>query len=372
MNQRYLLIAVLIVTACDQQKFKIGINGGAAGADVARMAASEIRQSRPAVGRRVEIRAAAMKAVVRDSATPQMIALSLDSIADDKSVGVIISRFLDNDALEAARRLSAKQVPFIATTPLPAGIASRNGPGFSMVPGYNKQAQFLAGQAKAGDRVAIVYLNNFYGNTLNTALIDALRARGITPVDVRKYEQSWDEPRMVALGTELEKTRDPHLVFFLGRAPSLELVWQPFREAYKEIRVIGSDLVESTAIYNNPEGRFTGLLYVRHFDPKSEETRMKDLQFRYDMYASRGQMTGEMVMIYDAMHITAEALRSGARTQQEIRDYFTSLGRTRPAYNGVGGPVAFDDNGESDRKFRLAFVTRRGVVNAEDSLKVVQ
>ncbi|HEX6558818.1 MAG TPA: ABC transporter substrate-binding protein [Longimicrobiales bacterium] len=357
-----------LLAACGNKPFKIGINGGPGGADVARMAASEIRQSGAAKDRRVDIRIAAMRSMVQNAATPAMFHAALDSMSDDKNVGVVVSRFLDMETLQSAQTFKRKQLPFISTTPLPPGIASANGPGFSMVPSFNKQAAFLAEQARPDDKVAIVQIDDYYGTSLTNLLLTALQSRGIRKVDVRKYQQSWDEPRMVALGADVQQASDPTLVYFMGRAPSLELVWQRFREAAKGTRVIGSDLVESPAVYDNPEGRFTGLRYVRYFDPQSPDARMKDLHDRYAMWIGRGEMTGEAVLIYDAMMLTADALRSGARTHAEVAQYFASLGRSRPPFKGVGGLVAFNDDGEVDRKFELAEVTNTGVMNA-DSLQ---
>lgn len=366
------LLLVLLLAACSNEKFEIGINAGPAGADVGHMAASEIRQSRPAKDRRIEVRIAAARAVALGTITGQMLGASLDSMAESERVGVVISRFGDHHTLEAARRFKAQGVPFLSLTPLPTGITSGNGPGFSMVPGYTKQGTFLAAQAKPNDRVAIIHIDDAYGAEMTKALVAALAARGLKPIEVKAYQQSWDEPRMVALGSELQKTKDPTLVYFLGRAPSLELVWQPFREVGSSVRVVGSDLVESTAVYANNEGRFTGLRYVRYLDPKSADKRIKDLNDRYWMWASRGEMTGEAVMVYDAAMIVREALAAGARTRPEMVQYFASLGRSRPPYNGVGGPVAFDATGEIDRKMELAEVTRTGILVAADSLKAAQ
>jgi len=355
-------ILALALVACGDPKLKVGLNVGSAGADVGAMAASEIRQSQAAKDRRFEVRIAAQRAVSSQQASPEMLKAALDSLATDEKVAVVVSRFLGQEALDAARGYQKSLVPFISVTPLPPGISASNGPGFSLVPGFEKQAEFMASKAKPDDRVAIVYINDAYGVTLSNALSAALVKRGITLVDSRKYEQSWDEPRVVAVGTELNRDKNPTLLYFLGRAPSLQLVWQPFRETAKEIRVIGSDLVESTALYSNPEGGFTGLTYVRYADPQSAETRMKDLHDRYMMWISRGEMTSEAALVYDAMMLTGEALRSGARTRAQFREYYHSLGRTRAPFNGVTGPIAFDDAGEVARPFHLAEVTNTGIV----------
>lgn len=361
MTRKLLLFVLVAVAGCGDPKLKVGLNVGPAGADVARMASSEVRQSRPARDRRFEIRVAAQIPMVRNELTPELMRSALDSLADDESVAVVVSRFLGQEMLDAARGYNSKKVPYLAITPLPPGFASAEGPGFSLVPSYAKQASFLAGLADPSARIAIVHIADAYGVTLATELSEALAARGSAPIDVRSYEQSWDEPRMVALGTDIERTKNPTLLYFLGRAPSLELVWQPFREVGKEIRVIGSDLAESNAIYVNKEGRFTGLQYVRYVDPQSQEPRIKDLHDRYDWWISRGEMTGEAVLVYDAMLLVGEGLRAGARSREDFRQYFASLGRTRPAFNGVGGEIAFGEDGEVAREFELAEVTYRGV-----------
>lgn len=358
-------LCALILHGCGPDKLKVGLDVGLAGADVANMAASEVRMSKAAKGKRFETRIAAQRALAKGTLTPEMMRAALDSFANDEKVAVVVSRFLQEEEFGAMAAFRNKQVPFLSVTPLPDGITSATGPAFSLVPSIPKQAAFLAAQARPSDRVAIVHIDNAYGASLASALTDALKKQGITPVDVRTYEQSWDEPRVVAVGTELEREKDPSLLFFLGRAPSLQLVWQPFRDVAKELRVIGSDLVESSAVYANPDGAFTGLQYVRYFDPQDSAARMHDLHERYAMWIGRGEMTGEAVLVYDAISLIGEALRSGARTRSEIQRYFASLGRTRPPFSGVGGPTAFNEQGEAERTFELALVTNRGVVKAE-------
>lgn len=361
------LALALALVACGDPDLKVGLNVGLAGADIGRMAATEIRMGGAATDRRFDVRVAAQSIIARNELTPTILTAALDSLAADEDIGVILSRFLAQEELDAAKRFNASGVPYLSVTPMPAGVVSAQGPGFSLVPSRAKQAAFLAEQAKGSDRISIVHIDNEYGRGMSEQLIAALAARGIKPIDVREYKQEWDEPRVVALGTEIEKV-DPSVMFFLGRAPSLELIWQPFREASKDIRVYASDLVESTALYANVAGRYTGLRYVRYLDPRSKEARMTDLNDRYWMWISRGEMTNEAVMVYDALTLVGEAMRAGARTRPEFVAYFASLGSARPPFKGVGGLVEFTENGETKREMHLAEVTYRGVVMPGDSL----
>jgi ABC-type branched-subunit amino acid transport system substrate-binding protein len=43
----------------------------------------------------------------------------------------------------------------------------------------------------------------------------------------------------------------------------------------------------------------------------------------------------------DATMLAATAIRSGARTRAEVVEYLRSLGTTRPAFEGVSGPISF-------------------------------
>jgi hypothetical protein len=172
---------------------------------------------------------------------------------------------------------------------------------------------------------------------------------------------------MVALGHDT-RSKNPDVLVFAGRTPSLQLVIQPFREAGEEIRVIGTDLAESSAMYDNPDGSLTGVQFVRFIDPRSGDERMQDLNGRYILWIGFGNINTEGVLTYDAVHLVGDAVRAGARTRTEVRDYLRSLGQTRPPFSGVGGLISFGADGMAARPLELVEVQMRGVrVLATDS-----
>src|SRR5688500_15149903 len=144
--------------ACGDPDLKVGLNVGLAGADIGRMAATEIRMGGAATDRRFDVRVAAQTIIARNELTPAILSAALDSLAADEDVGVIVSRFLQKEEFDAARRFTAAGVPFLSVSPLPAGIVKTGGPGFSLVPGQAEQAAFIAREAKPGDRIAIVHI----------------------------------------------------------------------------------------------------------------------------------------------------------------------------------------------------------------------
>jgi ABC-type branched-subunit amino acid transport system substrate-binding protein len=367
MLRKYIPLLLLGMTACGDPKLEVAVYAGPHGATIARMAASGVRQSQAAKDRRFDSRPLAQAAVVRDSLTPEMLRASMDSVAADTLVVALVSRFHLQAAVDATSRLNQAGIPYLALHPVAPELTGGNTWGFSLAPDVNKEAEFIARNIGAGKRVAVLHIDDAYGRGMAQALVAALTRAGSPPTDLRKYDQSWDEPRMIALGHDT-RTKQPEVLVFAGRSPSLALVVQPFREAGEEIRVIGTDLTESFSVYNDFDGSLRGVQFVRFLDPKSEDERMKDLSGRYILWIGAGQITGEGVLTYDAMHLVGEAVRAGARTRAQVRDYFLSLGRSRPPFSGVSGLIAFGEDGQVQRKMELVEVLTRGVdVIATDS-----
>jgi ABC-type branched-subunit amino acid transport system substrate-binding protein len=367
MLRKLSVLLLLATVGCTDPKLEVGVYAGMHGFTIARMAASGIRQSQAAKDRRFDSRPLNQAAVVHDTLTPQMLRASIDSVAADTLVVALITRLYMQTAIDAMADLNRRGMPYIALHPTAPELTGGSTWGFSLVPDYNKEAAFIAKQIGAGKRVAIAHIDDAYGNGMARAIAQAITQAGSTPIDVRKYQQSWDEPRMVALGHELRK-KQPDILVFAGRTPSLTLVIQPFQEAGEEVRVIGTDLVESSAVYNNSDGSLRGVQFVRFVDTRAEDERMKDLAGRYTLWIGSGYITTEGVLTYDAMHMIGDAVRAGARTRSQVRDYLRSLGRTRPPHSGVGGLIAFGDDGQVARPMQLVEIQSRGVeVVATDS-----
>lgn len=364
---RKLVFLLLAATACGDKKLEVAVYDGLHGATIANMAASGVRQSQVAKDRRFDARAVAQHAIVRDSLTPEILTASLDSIVQDTLVVALLSRFYMQAAVDATSKMTQAGIPYLALHPVDPRLVGGNTAGFALVPDITKEAAFIARQVGAGKRVALIHIDDTYGRGMAAALVEALTEAGSAPFRVRSYQQSWDEPRMVALGHETRNDR-PELMVFAGRSPSLTLVMQPFREAGEEIRVIGTDLVESQQTYNNADGSLAGVQFVRFIDPVSQNERMRDLAGRYTFWVGFGEITSEGVLIYDGVYLIGEAVRAGARTRQQVVAYLRSLGRTRPPFSGVGGLIAFGDDGQVQRAMELVEVQQRGVtVVATDS-----
>jgi ABC-type branched-subunit amino acid transport system substrate-binding protein len=356
MLRKWMLLVLAFAAGCSDPKLEVGVYAGMHGATIATMAASGVRQSSAAKDRRFDVRPLNQAAVVQDTLTGEMLRASMDSVAADTLIVALLTRFYLQGAVEGVAHLNKVGMPYISLHPTAPELTGGSTWGFSLVPDYHKEAAFIAKQIGSGKKVSIAFIENAYGRGISAALTQALTQAGSPPIDVRRYEQTWDEPRMVALGHDI-RSKKPEVMVFAGRTPSLQLVMQPFREAGEEIRIIGTDLVESAAIYNNSDGSMTGVEFVRFVNPRSEDERMQDLSGRYVLWIGSGHINGEGVLTYDGVHLIGEAVRAGARTRSQVRDYLRSLGRTRPPFSGVGGLIMFGDDGQVARNMELAKVT---------------
>jgi hypothetical protein len=61
------------------------------------------------------------------------------------------------------------------------------------------------------------------------------------------------------------------------------------------------------------------------------------------------------------VRVLLEAIRSGATTGEAVRAYLASLGRTRPAYTGLTGPLEFTVEGNPVRSYVLVTIPERSI-----------
>jgi len=66
---------------------------------------------------------------------------------------------------------------------------------------------------------------------------------------------------------------------------------------------------------------------------------------------------GPHVLTYDAVRLVIAGVRACARTGRDLHGYLVSLGRTAPPYDGLTGPIAFDDDSNVNRSY--VFITLR-------------
>lgn len=238
-----------------------------------------------------------------------------------------------------------------------APLFTQAGPhAYRLVPGDDQQGAFLAdrlARAHPAARLAIVYVNDDYGRGLRQALRGALGSDARVVLDLPHVEQP-DSASFSRMAAAIIGAR-PEVVVWLGRSNVLMRVLPAVRADLGAIPVLGGDAIEAARLLP-PDDMWQEVHYVSliTLDPDGP---MGPFLARFEAAFGRPP-TGPEVLTYDAVCLILEAFHDGARTGASLRAWLDSLGRGRPPYQGVAGPVQFDANGDMRRSYALTPVLR--------------
>ncbi len=347
-------LAVAAVACGGDRAYRVGVIGRNTVFQGADLASREVNGKNGING--LPLRAERVDSAVR---TPTQARQAAEKLANDTSVKFILQQSGLGVPAPVLRVYDARGVPVLVVDPVlrPA----HSGWVFHLLPNAQEEAALMAAQAQklwSPKRVAIVRSNDDYGLVMAGELRMALGSAAPFVLDT-----TFAETPDTAIAARLEATitaSKPDVLFWLGPPRVLGIILVRLREHLPTVRIMGSDAAEAKRVYDNPDGTFSGLVFVRAADPSVDTARYNNFQYRYSIWMG-GQGTSDAVLSYDITTMLAEAMRSGAVSRQQLRDYLVSLGRTRPPYNGVTGPIAFDSLGVIRRGLQLAEVRDEGV-----------
>ena len=268
------------------------------------------------------------------------------------NIMAVVGHANSSASLAAAQIYNEGEVVQIAPTTTSPLYANAGPYSFTMVPDDREQARFLASEIKGDStvkKIAIAYANDDYGRGLLSEVKRHLAGSDIEVVTEFAHASERDFGQMDNLREELKLQR-PDLLLWLSRPSPLEVLLKD----HPGIPVLGSDGLESIVVYANENGVFTGVRFVRFFDPQITSPRLEAFRRAYRA-RSQTQITAEALYTYDAIMLIAQGIRAGARTPAALREYVASIGQRRK-FEGLGGEVRFNEDGAAERPFHLAIV----------------
>jgi len=283
--------------------------------------------------------APALDAAERLVATPGLVAL----VGHSNSAASITAAQIYNDN-------AIVQLAPHSTAPL----YSQAGPySFRMVQSDEQQGVFLAGVLRREHpdaRVALVYVNDDYGRGLRSSFLQALESGDPQPVLDFPHVELPDSAAIFRLRAAIVEAR-PDVILWLGRSAVLARVLPAVHAELGRVPVLGSDGVEGALaqpwIESWRQVRFVALVDM------DQGGRLTDFSRRFTELVGRRPSSPE-ALTYDATALLLRAIADGARSGEAIRAWLNELGRQRPPFDGITGPVAFDENGDVARDYVLA------------------
>lgn len=348
------ILLALSIVACGEKSYRVGVlarNTAYEGVDLA------TRQANAKNG----INGTPLRVVRADTggATRTDTVRIADKLAADTAVKVLLQQMASGISPGLLRVFYARGIPVLALGPI---LEKPDGQWvFHLMPTAHDEAKLMAEQATRlwhPQRVAIVHSPDPYGVILSAEVRNLVP--GSSFVLDTPYVDTQDTTVVAALERVITSAK-PDVLFWLGQPRVLATMLVRLRQHLPNLPIMGSEALESKRVYENPDGIYTGLVFVRLADPSVDTARYNAFQYQYALWMG-GRPTSDALLAFDATNMIVEAMRGGAVTRKQLRDYIASLGRTRPAYAGVTGPIAFDSAGVLRRSLGLAEVREDGVM----------
>lgn len=238
---------------------------------------------------------------------------------------------------------------------------SQAGPfSFRMVPSDEHQGPYLVEAVRDtfpdGARVALIYVNDDYGRGLRSAVLAALDTARYPVVLQLPHAEEAVGPDDVRQGMAAFESAAPEVLLWLARPQILELFLPQIRDLNPDLPIIGGDAVSRAIVFDDPAGLWQGVTYTDFVDPSSTP----EMQAFLDRYQARFglEASGPEILTYDAVRLLLQGVREGAHTGDALREHLVSLGRERPPFSGLSGPLTFDERGDVERSFVLRVLDR--------------
>ena len=346
-----LVALAAVMSACSKPSpYSFGVVLGGEGLRGAELAAATVNARGGIKGHRVEL---VNHGGSSTSGAQEAIRVA-DLISSDPSVLAVIGHSNSSASLAASQVYNSRHLVQIAPTTT-APLFSQAGPGsFRLVASDEHQAAFIVKQIVAGGhmpRVAMVYVNDDYGRPLRQLLHDELRKHGVPVV----YEGPYVEGEAAASESEVVRSlaaAKPEVLIWAGRPTGYVVVAQALHAALPKLKIIASDGFGGVAVEEDPLHRFDGVQYVRLVDLQRPDSALQAVRSRYRADGG-ADLSDQAALAYDAVMLLSQAVTEAGANREAIREWLSHVGRDRPAFHGITGPIGFPEGGDRSPTYVL-------------------
>jgi branched-chain amino acid transport system substrate-binding protein len=341
----------------------VPLTDGAGGADVygvrsrmgAQLAVEELNAANLFGGRKLALR------ILDDKGDPAAAIAVADSLVRDPAVVAVVGHVYSGTTIAASQQYTGN-LPAVATSATSPEISRLGGWIFRVASSDSANAVALARAAnRMGRRIAVLYANDDYGQGLARNFVSALRAAG---GGVAAMDPFLDDTENFRPYLQRMKARGVDLVFIAGlQDPAARAIAQA-QEVGLAARFLGGDGIEGLAgMGARYDGTAVGVLFHAQMSD-SARAFVQRYRARY-----KEDPDSQSALAYDAVRLLARALQAGHRDPAAIRRWLEGVGAERggsPAFEGVAGSVAFDQNGDPvNKRFTLGVIRGGSIVLPE-------
>jgi branched-chain amino acid transport system substrate-binding protein len=265
-------------------------------------------------------------------------------LADLPRVAAVVGPSNSRNGLTTAPVFNAAGIPQVIPSAT-SRLLQHAGPWtFLLAPDDSLEGLFIADHvagALRARRVAVFYENDEYGQGLRDAVVTALAARGVAVLGETPVLPESDFDALVRAAFRAGR---PDAVVAATRDVGAATIATLVARLSPGIPVVAGDAALGRATLHPPAGAAADLRLVAFWVPDTTDP----VQREYLAVAGRilqRTPTADDAMTQDALMMLVTAIHDVGPDRGAIRDWLRSLGRERPPFPGITGPIAFGVGG---------------------------
>jgi branched-chain amino acid transport system substrate-binding protein len=206
--------------------------------------------------------------------------------------------------------------------------------------------------------IAIMYDNSDYGRGLADAYDEGVKAAGGTVVAKEQYATG--DTDFKAQLTKI-KGANPELIFLSGYYPEGSKIAQQAKELGMDVQMLGSDGYASDELPKLGGAAVEGMLVSTFFDYTKDDPAVQKFVEAYQAKYEGANPDWFVANAYDVMMLAAAAAeKAGTNERTAINDALAEIG----TYEGISGPISFDENGDVIKPLSIVIVQDGSLVTA--------
>jgi branched-chain amino acid transport system substrate-binding protein len=206
--------------------------------------------------------------------------------------------------------------------------------------------------------VAIMYDNSDYGRGLADAYEEGITAAGGSVVENQQYTTG--DTDFKAQLTKIKGT-NPDLIFLSGYYPEGSKIAQQAKELGMDVQMLGSDGYASDELPNLGGAAVEGMLVSTFFDYTKEDPAVQKFVDAYKAKYEGANPDWFVANSYDVVMLAAAAAEmAGSNDRAAINTALAEIG----TYEGISGPITFDENGDVIKPLSIVIVENGSLVTA--------
>jgi len=236
------------------------------------------------------------------------------------------------------------RVPLVVPTSTSKTIATVSPWVFPLAPNDSQEGAFIAQFAARGlgaRAIALLYDNDEYGRGLRDGLRAALAAVDLRITAEASIGSVCEPGGDASLALVAPRRHPPDVLVIAGRQVAAGCIVRRVSVWLPALRFITSDAVEiGDGVLAAMGAAADSTYFVAFWHAGITDEGSTAFTSAYRRVVGIVPTPGA-AMEYDALMLLMQALRDVGPSRKAIQAYLTQLGKSRPAYHGVTGPIAF-------------------------------